>query len=278
MMRIISQLFVLLDGVMKAPEEWHFPYCDNRMAEVVAEQIDGADILLLGRATYQIFAGSWPQRGDEVPLATRINAMPKLVVSTTLTSVAWQNTTVIAGDVPEELAKIKEQPGRNVTVSGGPTLVRSLPRNCLLDKLPLLVHRLVRGHGRRWLEDGLAQPPRTDRVTPGARDDVTGPEALSYRDIAAQAQQDARPRDHRPRRPPTTAAKRRQLELLGLREDVLARHVANQLGVQDTHMLLRVPPQLVVIVAPNDIPAHADDPQRHRQPPGQPAAIITRGR
>ncbi len=156
MRRIISQLFVLLDGVMKAPEEWHFPYYDNRMAEVVAEQIDGADILLLGRATYQIFAGSWPQRGDEVPLATWINAMPKLVVSTTLTSVAWQNTTVIAGDVPEELAKIKEQPGRNVTVS--PTLVRSLLPNCLLDKLQLLVHPLVRGHGRRWLEDGLAQP------------------------------------------------------------------------------------------------------------------------
>jgi dihydrofolate reductase len=60
MRRIISQLFVLLDGVMKAPEEWHFPYYDNWMAEVVAEQIDGADILLLGRATYQIFAGSWP--------------------------------------------------------------------------------------------------------------------------------------------------------------------------------------------------------------------------
>ena len=140
MRRIISQLFVLLDGVMKAPEEWHFPYYDNWMAEVVAEQIDGADILLLGRATYQIFAGSWPQRGGEVPSATRINAMPKLVVSTTLTSVAWQNTTVIAGDVPEELAKIKEQPGRNVTVSGGPALVRSLLRNCLLDELQLLVH------------------------------------------------------------------------------------------------------------------------------------------
>jgi dihydrofolate reductase len=158
MRRIISQLFVLLDGVMKAPEEWHFPYYDNWMAEVVAEQIDGADILLLGPATYQIFVGSWPQRGGEVPSATRINAMPKLVVSTTLTSVAWQNTTVIAGDVPEELAKIKEQPGRNVTVSGGPTLVRSLQRNCLLDKLQLLVHPLVRGHGRRWLEDGVAQP------------------------------------------------------------------------------------------------------------------------
>src|SRR5207344_3450745 len=61
-------------------------------------------------------------------------------------------------------------------------------------------------------------------------------------------------------------------------EDVLARHVANQLGVQDAHMALRVPPELVVVVALDDIPAHADDPQRHRQPPGQPAAIFTRGR
>jgi dihydrofolate reductase len=89
MRRIISQLFASLDGVMEAPEEWHFPYYDDRMTEVVAEQFGGADILLLGRATYQIFTGSWPQRGDEVPLATQINTMPKLVVSTTLTSVAW---------------------------------------------------------------------------------------------------------------------------------------------------------------------------------------------
>ena len=165
------------------------------MAGVVAEQIDGADILLLGRATYQIFVGSWPQRGDEVPLATRINAMPKLVVSATLTSVAWQNTTVIAGDVPEELAKIKEQPGRNVTVSGGPALVRSLLRSCLPDKLPLLVHPLVRGHGRRWLEDGLAQPLELigSRRRALRCDRARG---TSYRDIAAQAQQDARPRDY----------------------------------------------------------------------------------
>ena len=158
MRRIISQLFVSLDSVMEAPEEWHFPYYDDRMAELVAEQFNGADILLLGRATYQIFAGSWPQRGDEVPLATRINTMPKLVVSTTLRSAAWQNTTVIAGDAPQELAKIKEQPGGNITISGSPTLVRSLLRNCLLDELQLLVHPLVRGHGRRWLEDGLTQP------------------------------------------------------------------------------------------------------------------------
>src|SRR5207247_11167585 len=83
---------------------------------------------------------------------------------------------------------------------------------------------------------------------------------------------------HRAGRPPTTARKRRQLELLGLREDVLARHIANQLRVQDAHMALRVLPELVVVAALDDVPAHADDPQRHRQPPGQPAAILTRGR
>ena len=81
---------------------------------------------------------------------------------------------------------------------------------------------------------------------------------------------------HRAGRPPTTAGQRRQLELLRLREDVLAGHVANQLGVQDAHVGLRVPPELVVVVALDDIPAHADDPQRHRQPPGPPAAIFTR--
>src|SRR6266568_141395 len=68
------------------------------------------------------------------------------------------------------------------------------------------------------------------------------------------------------------------LELLGLREDVLAGHVADQLGVQHAHVALRVPPQLVVVAALDDIPAHADDPERHRQPPGRHAAIFTRHR
>ncbi|MFD1938746.1 MULTISPECIES: dihydrofolate reductase family protein [Nonomuraea] len=156
MRKIVAQLFVSVDGVMQAPEDWHFPYYDERMAEVVAEQFHQSDILLLGRTTYQVFADSWPGRGSEVPLADRINTMPKLVASTTLNTVAWQNSTLISGTVADELTKLKQQPGRNITISGSPTLVRSLLHDDVLDELQLLVHPVVLGHGRRLFEeDGL---------------------------------------------------------------------------------------------------------------------------
>ncbi|MFE3448136.1 dihydrofolate reductase family protein [Nonomuraea sp. NPDC059194] len=153
MRKIVAQLFVSVDGVMQAPEDWHFPYYDERMAEVVAEQFHQSDILLLGRTTYQVFAGSWPEHGSEVPLADRINTMPKLVASTTLNTVAWQNSTLISGTVADELTKLKQQPGRNITIAGSPTLVRSLLHDDVLDELQLLVHPVVLGHGRRLFEE-----------------------------------------------------------------------------------------------------------------------------
>ncbi|MDF5754495.1 dihydrofolate reductase family protein [Spongiactinospora sp. TRM90649] len=178
MRKIIAQLFVSVDGVMEAPEDWHFPYYDDQMGEVVAEQFHQADTLLLGRATYEVFAASWPQRGDEVPLAKRINAMPKLVASTTLDTVHWHNSTLIVGDVATELTKLKEGPGDNITISGSPTLVRSLLRENVLDELQLLVHPIVLGHGGRlFADDGRRTPLRlVDSVTFG-----TGVLHLTYR-------------------------------------------------------------------------------------------------
>lgn len=160
MRSIVAQLFVSADGVMEAPENWHFPYYDDRMAEVVAEQFHQSDILLLGRRTYEVFAASWPQRGSEPPLADRINTMPKLVASTTLSAVAWQNSTLINGTAADELAKLKQQPGRNITISGSATLVRSLLHDDVLDELQLLIHPVVLGHGRRLFEDDLNKPLR----------------------------------------------------------------------------------------------------------------------
>ncbi|WP_433368761.1 dihydrofolate reductase family protein [Streptosporangium sp. CA-115845] len=160
MRKIIAQLFVSVDGVMEAPEDWHFPYYDEQMGDVVAEQFHQADTLLLGRATYEVFAASWPQRGSEVPLAERINAMPKLVASTTLDTVRWHNSTLIGGDVATELTKLKKEPGNNITISGSPTLVQSLLRENVLDELQLLVHPIVLGHGRRLFADGRRTPLR----------------------------------------------------------------------------------------------------------------------
>ncbi|MEU5939441.1 dihydrofolate reductase family protein [Micromonospora sp. NPDC047548] len=159
MRKIVAQLFVSVDGVMEAPEEWHFPYYNEQMGEAFAKLLAQADTMLLGRATYEIFADSWPHRGSDVPFADQLNTMPKLVASTTLAEVRWQNSTLIRGNVADELTKRKQQAGKNMAISGSPTLVRSLLRDGVLDELQLLVHPVVLGSGRRLFEDEKAATP-----------------------------------------------------------------------------------------------------------------------
>jgi dihydrofolate reductase len=160
MRRIIAGLFVTLDGVMEAPEDWQFPYWSDEEAEAVGAQLMTAETLLLGRRTYEIFAASWPQRGSEVPFADKLNSMPKVVVSSTLDRAEWSNTTVLRGDVAREVAALKRQPGGDVAISGSATLVRSLLRDRLLDELRLLVHPIVLGKGARLFQDGDHVPLR----------------------------------------------------------------------------------------------------------------------
>jgi dihydrofolate reductase len=153
MRKIVAGLFLSLDGIMESPERWHFPYFNDEMGEAVASQMAAADTLLLGRRTYQEFAGFWPDQGSDVEFADQINGMPKLVASTTLRSVEWQNSTLIRRDVAQELRRIKQEPGRDISITGSVTLVRSLLRDGLLDELRLLVHPIVVGTGRHLFED-----------------------------------------------------------------------------------------------------------------------------
>jgi dihydrofolate reductase len=148
--KIVAGLFISLDGVYEAPHEWHFPYFNDEMGEAVQAQIDASDTMLLGRVTYQEFASYWPhQSNDEVPLADHMNNTPKVVVSETLDSLDWQNSTLIKGNVVEELTRLKQQPGKNIGITGSGTLVASLLRAGLLDELRLLVHPIVVGKGKR---------------------------------------------------------------------------------------------------------------------------------
>lgn len=158
MRKIVAGLFLTLDGVMEAPEQWQFPYWSDEVGEAVGSQLMTAETLLLGRRTYEIFAASWPQRGSEVQFADRLNNMPKLVASTTLGTAEWKNSTLIRGDVAQELAKLKQRPGGSIAVSGSATLVRSLLRERLLDELRLLVHPIVLGKGRHLFEGGDEAP------------------------------------------------------------------------------------------------------------------------
>ncbi len=160
MRKIVAGLFIALDGVVEAPHEWHFPYFNDEMGEAVGSQMAAADTMLLGRVTYQEFAGYWPNQTSDVELADYMNTTPKFVVSTTLDSVdEWQNSTLIKGNVGEELTKLKQQPGKNIGITGSGTLVRSLLRDGLLDELRLLVHPIVVGSGKRLFPDGTAQKP-----------------------------------------------------------------------------------------------------------------------
>jgi dihydrofolate reductase len=154
MRKIVAGLFMSLNGVIEAPDKWHFPYLDQEMGEAVGSQMAEMDTMLLGRKTYQEFAGYWPHAGSDVQYADVMNATPKLVVSRTLDTVEWQNSTLIKDNVAEELTRLKQQPGKSIGITGSGTLVQSLLREELIDELNLLVHPIVVGSGKRLFEDG----------------------------------------------------------------------------------------------------------------------------
>jgi dihydrofolate reductase len=155
MRKVIASLFVSLDGVMEKPETWHFPYFNEEMGAAIGQAMSSADAFVLGRRTYEEWAAYWPsQSPEENPMAAAINGMPKYVASTTLDDVTWQNSSLLEGDVAGEVEKLKEQPGKDIVVSGSATLVRSLLREGVLDELRLMVHPVVVGSGRRLFENG----------------------------------------------------------------------------------------------------------------------------
>jgi dihydrofolate reductase len=159
MRKIVAGLFVSLDGVVEAPDQWHFPWFNDEMGAAIGVQMAASDAMLLGRVTYQEFAGFWPNAPADDPITAVMNNTTKYVVSTTLERVDWQNSTLINGDVVEALTRLKQQPGKNIAITGSATLVRSLLRENLLDELQILLHPIVVGHGKRLFPDGSDRTP-----------------------------------------------------------------------------------------------------------------------
>jgi len=157
MRKIVAGLYVSVDGVVEAPDAWTGPYFSPEIGQVVGSLIAGGDTLLLGRVTYQGFAAAFG--GQSGGMADTMNSFPKVVVSTTLDRAEWQNSTLISGDAAAEITKLKQQPGRNINVSGSGTLVSWLLRQGLLDQLDLLMFPVVVGHGQRLFGDGGSQVP-----------------------------------------------------------------------------------------------------------------------
>jgi dihydrofolate reductase len=147
MRKIVAGLYVSVDGVVEAPDTWTGPYFSPEVGQTVGSLIAGGDTLLLGRITYQGFATAFG--GQTGGMADTMNSFPKVVVSTTLDKADWQNSTLISGNVAAGITKLKQQPGRNINVSGSGTLVSWLLRQGLLDQLDLLMFPVVVGHGKR---------------------------------------------------------------------------------------------------------------------------------
>jgi dihydrofolate reductase len=155
MRKIVAGLAISLDGVVESPADWIL--LDDELAAVINAGVAQADAVLLGRRTYLEFAKLWPTQGGDVPMADFLNNSPKHIVSSTLDTLEWANSTLVTGDLAEEIAKLKEQPGRNIQIPGSPTLVRSLLRDGLLDELSLAVHPIVVGAGMRLFDETSGQ-------------------------------------------------------------------------------------------------------------------------
>src|SRR5918994_3830517 len=163
MRRVIVSEFVSLDGVMEDPGRTFQQFGSEEQERYQFAELAASDALLLGRVTYEEFAAAWPSMMDqyEGPRRTELgeyadmmNAYPKYVVSTTLAEpLEWNNSTLINGDVAEEITKLKQLPGKDISISGSGALVRALLQDDLLDELRLMVHPIVVGGGKRLFED-----------------------------------------------------------------------------------------------------------------------------
>lgn len=155
MRKVVSGLFISLDGVTESPDQWQFDHFDEEMMVALSAHIDTEDTILLGRVTYEEWAPYWPASTDE-PYANHINNTPKYVVSTTLGQVGWgdfDTVKLVKGNPAQEIARLKSQPGKNIGVAGSPTLVRTLLQADLLDELTLMIHPVVVNRGKRLFQD-----------------------------------------------------------------------------------------------------------------------------
>ena len=161
MAKVVSTLFVSADGVAEIDLDWHFPYFDENMGRAVGEDYDTADVLLLGRVTYDSFAGAWPDReaagGDDAPFAKRLGDTRKVVVSRQPLEFSWRNCELLDGDLADAVTALKADPGvTGILIPGSISVVQQLLAAGLVDELRLLVHPVAARKGRKLFDDGDA--------------------------------------------------------------------------------------------------------------------------
>jgi dihydrofolate reductase len=191
--KVVVSEFISLDGVIEDPGGaegtefggWTFRFPAEDGQKFKFEELVASDVLLLGRLTYEEFAAAWPAMEETTgEFGVKMNNMPKVVVSTTLTEPAWRNTTVVNEDIAGAVAKLKEQYEGDVLVGGSAILIDELRDLDLIDEYRLMLHPVVLGQGKKLFKDGTAP---TDLVLVESR--AVGPDVLllTYRPATRSA-------------------------------------------------------------------------------------------
>ncbi|MEX0816404.1 MAG: dihydrofolate reductase family protein [Gaiellales bacterium] len=194
MRKVIVSEFLSLDGVMQAPGDpdedrrdgfehggWSMPYADDVFMSVVVKAMAECGGYLLGRRTYEIFARYWPTAPDDDPFAASLNGLPKHVASRTLEEpLEWKNSMLLKGDVAEAVAKLKQEPGKDLSVLGSGDFVQTLMEHDLVDEYQLMVDPIVLGSGRRLFGDGT---PTTKLRLVDSKTTSTGVLIASYQPV-----------------------------------------------------------------------------------------------
>jgi dihydrofolate reductase len=151
--RLVATEYVSLDGVFEEPGHWSGPFFDDEAAQFKWSELQASDALLLGRRTYEGFAGAWPSFTDEVGFADKMNSMPKYVVSSTLDKADWTGSQLITGDVAEQVRNLKQEPGQDLLLAGSAQLFNALKQENLIDLYRLMVYPVILGKGERLFAD-----------------------------------------------------------------------------------------------------------------------------
>jgi dihydrofolate reductase len=181
---VIAAEYLTLDGVMEDPS-WSNPYWNDELAKFQSDLLFASDALLLGRITYEEFAASWPDpEHEEGAFADKMNAMPKFVASRNLEETEW-NATLLKGDVVDEVAKLKQQPGQDLLIYGSGALVNTLMQHDLIDQYRLMVYPVIIGQGKRLFREGSDKNELRLTATNSVS---TGVVILDYQPVSSAAQ------------------------------------------------------------------------------------------
>ena len=162
MRKVIVTMWVTLDGFIAGPNnDMSWVRVDEAMGTYENDLVSAADTLLLGRMTYQSFAGSWPHVPDnpaasegEKEYARKLNSMRKIVFSKTLETAKWNNSTLLHDISPDDIVALKQESGKNIVIYGSASVVQALMELGLIDEYQLLVHPIILGSGKRLFRDG----------------------------------------------------------------------------------------------------------------------------